>query len=525
MELTQTPEVVSFREEYAPRFEALNRAWIEQYFALEEPDRALFRDPRRTIVEPGGQIFFVVVGGEVLGACAAIRHSARVYELAKMAVSPRAQGRGYGSLLVEAVVRFARDAGAEVLMLVSNSRLRPALRLYEKHGFRPVPVHANPGYARVDVQMELDLTGTSPACSASGEEPTRGRKTDNQMQEAGNMARDRKKLDAVFEGGGVKGIGLVGAVAATEAQGFHFENVAGTSAGAIVAALIAAGCHAGELKRILDGLDYTQFKDRDLVDRIPLLGSLLSVGLEKGIYEGDFFEGWLRDLLAKKNVHTFGDLVMEEYKDDPKYRYKLQVIATDLSRGRLLVLPRDIARFGINPDALGVARAVRMSMSIPFFFEPVVLQDGSGAPSYIVDGGVLSNYPVWLFDDGTPDPPWPTLGYKLVDPDEGKPRAIRGPLTLFAALFATMMEAHDARYIEDKNFARTVPIPTLGVQTTEFELGPEQAGALYQSEVTAAQEFFQKWDFEAYKERYRRTEPPERQDRVLASPAGQETVP
>ena len=156
-EMNQTPEVVPFREEYAAAFEALNREWIEEYFALEEADRALFRDPRAAIVEPGGQIFFVVAGGEVLGTCAAVRHSARVYELAKMAVSPRTRGRGYGDLLVEAVVRFARGAGAEVLLLVSNSRLRPALRLYEKHGFRLVPVRAGHGYARVDVQMELDL--------------------------------------------------------------------------------------------------------------------------------------------------------------------------------------------------------------------------------------------------------------------------------------------------------------------------------------------------------------------------------
>ena len=86
-----------------------------------------------------------------------MRHGGGVYELAKMAVSPRAQGRGYGDLLVGAAVEFARAAGAEVLMLLSNSRLQTALRLYEKHGFRHVPVSAGRHYARVDVQMELRL--------------------------------------------------------------------------------------------------------------------------------------------------------------------------------------------------------------------------------------------------------------------------------------------------------------------------------------------------------------------------------
>lgn len=330
------------------------------------------------------------------------------------------------------------------------------------------------------------------------------------------MPDENKRLDAVFEGGGVKGTALVGAIAVTERLGYQFVNLAGTSAGAIVAALLAAGYSATELRQVMDALDYSRFKDKGLVDRIPLLGPALSLGFEKGIYEGAYFEGWLRDLLAAKGVQTFGDLVMEESKDDPKYRYKLQVIATDISRGKMLVLPRDIADYGLDPDKMDVARAVRMSMSIPFFFEPVVLHDVNNNPSYIVDGGVLSNYPIWLFDDGSPDPPWPTIGYKLVEPGEGRPNPVRGPITLFAALFATMMEAHDARYIQDSNFVRTVPIPTLGVQTTEFDLSSERREALYQSGVKAAEEFFAHWDFESYKRRYRQAPPPRRHERLWA---------
>jgi NTE family protein len=308
----------------------------------------------------------------------------------------------------------------------------------------------------------------------------------------------KQKINAVFEGGGVKGIGLAGAVAVTEAKGYEFINVAGTSAGAIVAALIAAGYTAKELKVILEKLDYNKFKDAGLLDKIPLLGPMLSLGFEKGIYEGAFFEGWIRDLLTKKGVRTFRDLAGAKSKGSPKYR--LQVIATDISNGRMMVLPQDIEKYGTKPDNLDVARAVRMSMSIPFFFEPVILQDAKGASTYVVDGGVLSNYPVWIFD--TDDPTLPTIGYKLVEPTEGKPNVIRGPISLFAALFSTMMEAHDARYIEDHDFARTVPIPTLGVQTTEFDLAPQKRDALYKSGVDAATEFFQHWDFPTFKERH-----------------------
>ncbi|HZX49527.1 MAG TPA: patatin-like phospholipase family protein [Candidatus Paceibacterota bacterium] len=317
-----------------------------------------------------------------------------------------------------------------------------------------------------------------------------------------------KKVFAVFEGGGVKGTGLVGAVEITEQQGYEFSHVAGTSAGAIVASLVAAGYSSAEMKEIMMGLDYLKFKDEGFEDKIPLIGKPLSLLFTKGIYEGDYFEAWIRDLLAKKNIRTFGDLVIEEYEECPRYRYRLQVVASDVSRGKLLVLPWDALDYGIHPDELDVARAVRMSMSIPYFYKPIMLKDKQGHTSYMVDGGVLSNYPVWLFDpegDNT-TPLWPTFGYKLVEPEEGKPRTIKGPISMLTALFATMMEAHDARYIKDANFLRTIPIETLGIQTTQFDMTMEQKEALYESGKKAATEFFAHWSFEEYATKTLQTE-------------------
>ena len=255
----------------------------------------------------------------------------------------------------------------------------------------------------------------------------------------------QKNIDAIFEGGGVKGSGLVGAVAVAEELGFHFVNLAGTSAGAIIAGLVAAGYTARELKQIMDDLDYGRFKDTSLLGGIPIIGAAASIVFKKGIYEGDFFYHWMRDLLLKKGISTFKDFIIDEYKDDMAFRYKLQVVASDISRGQLLVLPRDAADFGVHPDDLEVALAVRMSMSIPYFYKPVKLHTKDHQKVYIVDGGLLSNYPVWLLDEATNAPEWPTLGFKLVEPEEGRPHKIYGPLTLFAALFSTLMEAHDAR--------------------------------------------------------------------------------
>jgi GNAT superfamily N-acetyltransferase len=149
--------VVTWRPELRADFERLNLAWIERWFTVEEEDRKVFRDPGGQIVEPGGQIFFVVDEHGVRGTCAVIRHDATTFELAKMAVEPSAQGRGYGDRLVESVIGFARGAGATRLMLVSNTRLGPALNLYRKHGFRDVPLDPANGYSRADIQLELGL--------------------------------------------------------------------------------------------------------------------------------------------------------------------------------------------------------------------------------------------------------------------------------------------------------------------------------------------------------------------------------
>ncbi|MGH3999861.1 MAG: GNAT family N-acetyltransferase [Pseudonocardiaceae bacterium] len=157
---------MTYREEYRADFERLNRDWIEAYFKVEEPDLEVFRDPAGTIVAQGGQVFFVVEAGEVYGTCAVLRHSRDVYEIAKMAVAQAVRGRGFGDLLMEAAIGFARDAGAQRVMLVSNTALAPALRLYEKHGFVQVPLVDQHGYQRANIQMERRLG--EPASKSSG---------------------------------------------------------------------------------------------------------------------------------------------------------------------------------------------------------------------------------------------------------------------------------------------------------------------------------------------------------------------
>ena len=142
--------------ELAGVFASLNRAWIEEFFRLEASDLEVFGDPYRAVVAPGGQIFFAVENGVVLGTCAALRLDADTVELAKMAVSPEVRGRGLGNLLLKAVVDFARRTGTKRVELLSNTRLGPAIALYRKHGFREIPL-GQQEYSRANIRMELLL--------------------------------------------------------------------------------------------------------------------------------------------------------------------------------------------------------------------------------------------------------------------------------------------------------------------------------------------------------------------------------
>jgi predicted acylesterase/phospholipase RssA len=199
-----------------------------------------------------------------------------------------------------------------------------------------------------------------------------------------------QRVDLVCEGGGVRGIGLVGAVDALAAAGYRFPRVAGTSAGAIVASLVAALQVAGEpltrLAEIMRSIDYRKFLDRNLVGRVPLIGGGLSLLVSDGVYRGAYLEQLLGYWLAKFGVRTFGDLRTGEQPE--QFAWSLVVTASDLSRRRLVRIPWDLRSYGINPNTFLVAHAVHASSAIPYVFEPVRVRGATW-----VDGGVAVGLP------------------------------------------------------------------------------------------------------------------------------------
>lgn len=140
-------------------FRTLNEEWIERYFRIEPKEAVVLANPKRTILDGGGKIFFAVVDGRCVGCCALRRMSEKEFEVAKMAVTPAFQGSGIGRRLLRAVIEAGRALGARRLYLETNHELTPAIRLYESMGFRHLaPDKIVPSeYARADVYMELFL--------------------------------------------------------------------------------------------------------------------------------------------------------------------------------------------------------------------------------------------------------------------------------------------------------------------------------------------------------------------------------
>jgi putative acetyltransferase len=167
-EAVKAVTVVPYRKEFKDVFERLNRAWIEEYFVLEPADREVFDDPESKVVAPGGQIFFVLEDDQVQGTCAVVWQGSAECEIAKMAVAPEARGRGYGDLLMETAIRFATDRGARRAIIVSNTLLEPAIRLYEKHGFMRVPLSIDERYSRANIRLERELSATGPGGHPAG---------------------------------------------------------------------------------------------------------------------------------------------------------------------------------------------------------------------------------------------------------------------------------------------------------------------------------------------------------------------
>lgn len=337
------------------------------------------------------------------------------------------------------------------------------------------------------------------------------------------MPRSAKRADLVLSGGGVKGVGLVGAVVALMDAGYTVQRISGTSAGSIVGAVVAAAVQSGRLtgsqvKDLALQLDYRRFTDPSGLDRVPLLGPSLALLRGSGIYKGDYARDWVDDQLAALGVTTFGDLAVADDELPPEQRYRLVVTVSDVTTGQLVRLPWDYRRvYGLDPDEQSVADAVRASMSIPFFFRPVTLTSASGLTSTLMDGGLLSNFPIDSLDrsDGR-KPRWPSFGITVLpNLPQGNDKLIPalepwrqlgrfGPPHVLENVITTVLVGRDQAYLNQPWVsARAIRVDSTDVGFLDFDISDAEVEALYAKGYSAGQDFLETWDWPDYLRRFR----------------------
>ena len=313
----------------------------------------------------------------------------------------------------------------------------------------------------------------------------------------------------VFEGGGVKGIAYAGAIQVLEQQGIlpNIERVAGTSAGAITAALLALGAGSQDIARIVGGTDFHQFMDSSLLPT----SNIWRLIKDYGWYKGDAFAAWMQDIIKQRTGDagtTFAQLRALKSKGGA-FR-DLYMVGTDLSTQQALIFSGD------DTPGLPIWYATRTSMSIPFFFQAVM-----AAGDVRVDGGVSWNYPIDMFDyqhflndpkkGVKPDYPTlydanqvynkETLGFRVDTADEiaaekrvwtSPPEKVDDIESYIKALVGFMLDTANKTHLHDNDWHRTVFIDAAGIGATDFGLSPTEIKTLIANGVAGTTNYL-KW--------------------------------
>lgn len=298
----------------------------------------------------------------------------------------------------------------------------------------------------------------------------------------------------VFKGGGAKGVAYLGAIDVLDEQGIlqQVRGVAGSSAGAITAAVLSFSTSARQVKDIVDTLDFAKiagsdpddvagvpgFVERELAKIVGDVRAILRLLRNYGLHSSQYFYDWLKQTIAGQcdgnGMATFREFRERGFQD-------LHVTALDVS-----LKDTRFFSFESTPE-VAVADAVRMSMSLPFFFEPQRF-DGHelGAGDYYADGGTQDNYPITIFDaaqhaQGSPywvdGVNWETLGFFLFTrKDNVRPARIDNLVQYIEAVVASLLAVQDVLFRNNEvDRERTVMVDDCGVSTTDFDIKPGDA--------------------------------------------------
>lgn len=343
-----------------------------------------------------------------------------------------------------------------------------------------------------------------------------------------------KNMNLVLSGGGIRGIAYSGAYEVAEKRGYGFVNIAGVSAGAIAGSVIGAGYRADAFKDLVGSFDYEEIKVDEIPKRVPVVARYIQftkeyryppemlvkyflsqpVNFDRGtgyqgynpnltanrtaliknvvtyskegcLFDGDYLEEWIYGILKNKGIRTFGDLKSGLPDEVNPSGYRVRVLAVDATREKVIVLPDDAIFYGINPDDLEVAKAVRMSASVPFAFKPVELRkkEGNTIKVYnIVDGGVLDNFPLWMIGSTNN---LPTIGFRLEGGENKKFFSLNTPLHILKHLISSIHDIGIPKAYNYKN-KHTAKINTAKIAALDFNLSEEDKNYLYNAGRHAA---------------------------------------
>ncbi len=286
------------------------------------------------------------------------------------------------------------------------------------------------------------------------------------------------KVNGVFEGGGIRGVALAGAAAAALDADLEFQQAVGTSAGSLVASLLAAGFDADDLADSVHQVHWPELLRPVAGSRIPGIGRHFALLTRRGLYDSARLEEVWGELLAQRGVTTFGDLRPGS----------LGVVVTDLSHSRGVLFPEDLRAYGYEPDLFPVARALRMSAAVPFLFTPVKLRDRTNGDRVLMaDGAMAANFPAGLVDKTCP-----AIGFRLVldgPVHDNEHVKVRGPFTLARSVVTAGIRARYALPRAPEPGVSVVDVPVRN--DLDFDMSGDEAQAVFERARQSAAEQLQ----------------------------------
>lgn len=290
------------------------------------------------------------------------------------------------------------------------------------------------------------------------------------------------KIDTVFSGGGMKAYSFIGVLESLEERDIKIVRTAGTSAGAIISTLVAANYTAHEIKHFLMTLHAKKLLDAPRLTTVLPFSKWMYLYFQMGFYRGHTLEKWLAKKIAHKNIYTFNDIQQGH----------LKIIVVDLTLQKVIVIPDDLQKvYQINPNTFSVAKAARISAGFPLFFMPYRLKSKKYVrTSYMVDGGVVSNFPMWVFQQTHQLSKRPVLGIKITGNENRK--NIKNIFHFTESLLHMMNQSYDDYFIEQYE-KDIIFIPVQKVETMDLSMNNIKKKELITLGKTTAEQFLNKW--------------------------------